>query len=142
MQPNLIANGIHLAPAICFEIAFPHQVAANIQRNTDMIITVSNDAWFGDSHGPAQHLEIARVRALEFGRPVVRATNNGITAFIDERGTITGVLPQFEEGIISKTVTTTRGITPYRYLGEIPVALLLAISIGSAWFMQRKRRQQ
>lgn len=142
VQPNLIANGIHLAPAICFEIAFPHQVAANIQRNTDMIITVSNDAWFGDSHGPAQHLEIARVRALEFGRPVVRATNNGITAFIDERGTITGVLPQFEEGTISKTVTTTRGITPYRYLGEIPVALLLAISIGAAWFMQRKRRQQ
>ncbi|MBL4630946.1 MAG: apolipoprotein N-acyltransferase, partial [Paraglaciecola sp.] len=76
-QTNIEAKGYHFAPAICFEIAFPKQISANLYHNTDFIITVSNDAWFGGSHGPAQHLEIAQARAKEFGLPVLRATNNG-----------------------------------------------------------------
>ena len=65
-QQNIQAKGYHFAPALCFEIAFPSQIASNLYANTDFIITVSNDAWFGHSHGPAQHLEIAQVRAKEF----------------------------------------------------------------------------
>ena len=57
-QRNLIANGIHIAPALCFEIAFPRQVRANLYDHTQLMLTVSNDAWFGHSHGPAQHMEI------------------------------------------------------------------------------------
>jgi apolipoprotein N-acyltransferase len=123
-QPNLLANGIHLASAICFEIAFPHQVLANIHNDTDFIITVSNDAWFGHSHGPAQHLQIARMRAKEFGIPVIRSTNNGISAFIDYRGDIIAQLPTFEVAALSATVQTGTGKTPYRYLGDLPIYII------------------
>jgi apolipoprotein N-acyltransferase len=139
-QTNLTANGINLAPAICFEIAFPRQVGANINKNTDMIITVSNDAWFGHSHGPAQHLEIARMRALEFGRPVLRATNNGITAFIDHKGEIIARLPQFEAGSISAPVTATKGATPYHLIGDIVVWLLVSLLICFALVLQKHKR--
>lgn len=138
VQPNLLANGLRLAPALCFEIAFPRQVAANVHQNTDMIITVSNDAWFGDSHGPAQHLQIARVRAKELGRPVIRATNNGISAFIDAQGQIDSRLPQFTRASLSASVSATTGFTPYRHLGDLPVGILLALSVGAAWLAQRR----
>ena len=117
-QTNLSANGIRLAPAICFEIAFPRLVNANLHQDTDFIITVSNDAWFGASHGPDQHLEIAQVRAKEFGIAVLRATNNGITAYIDESGQIISRLPQFEAGSLTASVYSTRGATPYRQFGD------------------------
>lgn len=117
-QTNLVANGIHLAPSLCFEIAFPRLLNANLHNDTDFIITVSNDAWFGASHGPDQHLEIAQVRAKEFGIPVLRATNNGITAFIDEKGDLISRLPQFEAGSLTATLYSTRGLTPYRRFGD------------------------
>ncbi|MFQ3235638.1 MAG: apolipoprotein N-acyltransferase [Paraglaciecola sp.] len=125
-QQNLLVNGYHFAPALCFEIAFPVQIAANITLDTDFIITVSNDAWFGRSHGPAQHLQIAQVRAKEFGLPVLRATNNGITAFIDHNGAIQSRLPQFETGVLSDEIQRVEGITPYRYFGN-SLAWLLAL---------------
>ena len=113
VQPNLIANGLHILPLNCFEIAFPAQLAANFTDNTDMILTVSNDAWFGDSHGPHQHFEIARMRALEFGRPLVRATNNGVTGIINHLGEVTAIAPQFEEVVLRGTVEFVTGDTPY-----------------------------
>ncbi|WNC69759.1 apolipoprotein N-acyltransferase [Thalassotalea nanhaiensis] len=118
VQPNLIANGINLAPLICFEIAFPQQLAANIRSHTDMILTVSNDAWFGASHGPDQHLEIARMRALEFGKPMLRATNNGLTAVIDHQGLITADIPQFTESVLQTQVELVRGTTPFSIWGR------------------------
>jgi apolipoprotein N-acyltransferase len=119
-QPNLKAMGRYFAPAICFEIAFPRQISANLYPNTNYIVTVSNDAWFGRSHGPAQHLEIAQVRAKEFGLPVLRATNNGITAFINHKGTIQSRLPQFEAAVLSDSIDIVEGSTPYRNWGDWP----------------------
>lgn len=136
-QQNLVANGIHLAPAICFEIAFPRQVTANINSDTDMIVTVSNDAWFGNSHGPAQHLQIAQMRALELGRPVLRATNNGITAFIDHKGKVDGRLPQFESANISAPVIATTGFTPYYHLQDFGVGLLVLVLFICAWRLRK-----
>lgn len=137
-QPNLEANGILLAPAICFEIAFPRQVMANVHSNTDMIVTVSNDAWFGHSHGPAQHLQIAQMRALELGRPVLRATNNGITAFIDHKGKITAELPQFETGSITAPVIATTGFTPYYHLQDFGVWFIVLSLFACALLLRRK----
>ena len=137
-QPNLQANSIFLAPAICFEIAFPRQVMANVYNHTDMIITVSNDAWFGHSHGPAQHLQIAQMRALELGRPVIRATNNGITAYIDHRGTVTAQLPQFEAGSITAPVIATTGFTPYYHLQDLGVWFIVLALFASALIIRRK----
>lgn len=123
-QANLETNGAYLAPAICFEIAFPQQVRANLNSKTDFIITVSNDAWFGNSHGPHQHLEIAQMRAIELGMPVLRSTNNGITAFINAQGKIISSAPQFQATAVSATLAKTSGITPYRYFGDFPLWVL------------------
>lgn len=128
-QSNLLANGFKLAPAICFEIAFPRQVLANIYADTDFIITVSNDAWFGHSHGPAQHLQIARMRAKELGIPVIRSTNNGISGYIDFNGQVVAQLPQFEVATLSAQLSTTKGTTPYRYWGDSPLYLMVLLSV-------------
>lgn len=127
VQPNLVANGLNLAPLICFEIVFPQQLAANIRPHTDMILTVSNDAWFGASHGPDQHLEIARMRALEFGKPMLRATNNGLTAVINHQGKIIADIPQFSEAVLQTTVELVNGETPYRAWGHYLDKLLMLL---------------
>ncbi|KXI29443.1 apolipoprotein N-acyltransferase [Paraglaciecola hydrolytica] len=137
-QANLRAKGYYFAPAICFEIAFPNQIAANLYEHTNFIITVSNDAWFGHSHGPDQHLEIAQVRAKEFGLPVLRATNNGISAFIDYRGQIQSRLPQFEAAVLSDTIPLVQGNTPYRLLGNWPMWLLCLLSFSAALYFKQK----
>lgn len=142
-QRNLQANGLHLAPAICFEIAFPNQIRANLHDHTDYILTVSNDAWFGHSHGPHQHLEIAQVRAKEFGIPVLRATNNGITAVIDADGRVLDQLPQFEQGVLVSRVPRYQGQTPYAKFGDLWAWLLAAMGLGLAvWLPKRNTTQQ
>jgi len=113
VQPNLLANGRNFLPLICFEIAFPHQLAANFTNDTDILLTVSNDAWFGNSHGPHQHMEIARMRAMEFGRPLIRATNTGITATVDHQGNILDIAPQFQEAVVKSDIRMVEGTTPY-----------------------------
>ncbi len=124
-----------MLPLICFEIAFPSQLSANFNNDTNLILTVSNDSWFGNSHGPHQHLDIAKMRALEFGRPLIRATNNGITAIVDQHGLVTKVLPQFEEGVLTSEVSLVSGQTPYSRWGHltqwvIPLLILLSYIIG------------
>ncbi len=129
IQPNLIANNLHILPLNCFEIAFPMQLAANFTDDTDMILTVSNDAWFGDSHGPHQHFEIARMRALEFGRPLVRATNNGVTGMINHLGEVTAIAPQFEEVVLKGTVEFVKGDTPYSQWPNLILWLMILLPL-------------
>ncbi|MCV2885943.1 apolipoprotein N-acyltransferase [Aestuariibacter sp. AA17] len=141
-QANLMANGYRLAPALCFEIAFPRQIGANLHKNSDMIITVSNDAWFGHSHGPAQHMQIAQVRAKEFGMPVIRATNNGITGIIDASGNIQSLLPQFEAAVLTDSVSLVTGNTPYRWLGDLPMWIFTFLALVSRFFFSRTSTHQ
>ncbi|MCE9679023.1 apolipoprotein N-acyltransferase [Shewanella sp. AS1] len=128
-QPNLKAKGYRLAPAICYEIAFPEQLRDNVSDETDLLLTVSNDAWFGQSNGPLQHMEIAQMRAIELGRPLVRATNNGVTAIVNPQGQITAQLPQFETGVLHASIPLVRGETLFLKWGQWPV-LLLSMSIA------------
>ena len=121
IQPNLQAKDIQILPLLCFEIAFPEQLAANYTDDTQLLLTVSNDAWFADSHGPHQHMEIARMRALEFGRPLVRSTNTGITAAVDHFGQFINQLPQFEQGVLISDIALVEGITPYAKWGRMPI---------------------
>ncbi|HEX5793627.1 MAG TPA: apolipoprotein N-acyltransferase, partial [Rheinheimera sp.] len=143
VQPNLVANGYHLLPAICFEIAFPAQIAANMTADTQLLLTVSNDAWFGDSIGPHQHLQIAQMRALEFGRPLLRGTNNGVTATVDASGAISATAPQFTETVLTDTLRLTRGSTPYSNYGDMPLFSLCGILVlGSLLYPRLRRRKR
>ncbi|MDX1695137.1 MAG: apolipoprotein N-acyltransferase [Ketobacteraceae bacterium] len=119
-QQPLMAGGASFAPFICYEIVYPEQVR-ELGSDADYLITISNDAWFGRSWGPHQHFEIARLRALELGKYLVRATNTGITAIIDHRGQVQAAIPRFEEAVLEGTIYTTIGKTPYRLWGWWPM---------------------
>lgn len=138
VQSNLIAGNTYLTPAICFEIAFPRQISANLSTQSQFILTVSNDAWFGDSHGPHQHLQIAQVRAKEFGLPVLRATNNGVTAIINHRGEITHTLEQFTAAVLSADVAIVSGQTPYRRFHDWPIFIFSLLLCGLAVFQSTR----
>lgn len=133
VQPNLRAAGYQLLAAICFEIAFPAQVRANFTTSTDFLLTISNDTWFGRSHGPAQHMQIARMRSLELARPLIRSTNNGITAVVDENGRYLGELPQFQTGVLVTRVPEVAGVTPFAAMGMwlTWVIALLVAAVGA-----------
>ncbi|MBC3764377.1 apolipoprotein N-acyltransferase [Neptunicella marina] len=141
IQPNLEANGYFLDSALCYEIVFADQVRANLQDNTDFIITLSNDAWFADSHGPAQHMEIARVRAKEFALPLIRSTNNGITALVDHKGEFIIQAPQYQEASITATLEHVKSMTPYRLLGNSLPFTLCLILLLLVYYQQKKRAE-
>ncbi|MBW4933875.1 apolipoprotein N-acyltransferase [Marinobacter sp. F4206] len=127
-QGPLQANGMSIMPFICYEVAYPDFVAFN-SRGADLLLTISNDGWFGNSIGPLQHLQIARMRALETGRYMLRGTNNGVTAIIDNRGRITETIPQFERATLRGEVFSAKGNTPYMQTGSWPVLTLALILV-------------
>lgn len=135
-QQPLLAAGATFAPFICYEIVYPEQVRS-LGKEADYLITISNDAWFGRSWGPHQHFQIARLRALELGKYLVRATNTGITAIIDHKGNVQTLIPRFEEAVLTGTIYTTEGSTPYRLLGLWPV---LGLSLLIIIVCQVRRR--
>lgn len=142
IQHSLVANGYNLTPALCYEIAFANQMLDNFNTDTHFIVTVSNDAWFGGSHGPHQHMEIAQMRALELGRPLLRATNNGVTGIVDEHGMIQSQLPQFSDGALSNTVTIVKGDTPYSYLHNKPLIFICFITFIVVLLNKLRSRKQ
>ena len=112
-----------IAPLLCYEIAYG-RLARPLAKKSDVILTVSNDSWFGHSIGPLQHFQIARVRAKEFGRMVLRGTNNGVTAVIDQNGDVVERLPQFEVGVLKSQFTAYQGQTPFMWWGDWWILLL------------------
>lgn len=127
-QPALTVDDQQIMPFICYEVAYPDFVASNA-RHTDLLITVSNDGWFGESVGPLQHFQIARMRALETGRYMLRGTNNGITAIIDYQGRIAAAIPQFTQATLRGNVYRATGNTPFMESGSWPALTLAAILI-------------
>jgi apolipoprotein N-acyltransferase len=137
-QALIEAGGIPIAAFICYEIAYAGTVRQALPA-AQLLVTVSNDAWFGDSLAPYQHLEIAQMRSLQTGRDQLFATNDGITASIDARGRIIDAIPQFETLVLTTTVQPRVGATPWVILGDTPwLWLMLILLFGSA--MMEKRR--
>ncbi len=128
-QAPLRLGDLRLAPTICYEDAYGAEQLGFLPVS-NMLINVSNDAWFGDTIAAHQHLQIARMRALETGRFMLRATNTGITAIISPRGAIVARAPQFETHVLSGRIQPYTGATPYVQLGNWPVLLICFVLIA------------
>ncbi|AXO90029.1 apolipoprotein N-acyltransferase [Pseudomonas parafulva] len=130
-QPLLQAKGYQIAPYICYEVVYP-EFAAGLAARSDLLLTISNDTWFGTSIGPLQHLQMAQMRALEAGRWMIRATNNGVTALIDPFGKITTQIPQFQQAILYGEVVPMQQLTPYLQWRSWPLAIVCLLLMGWA----------
>jgi apolipoprotein N-acyltransferase len=129
-QGWLQAADVTLAPALCYEIAYPFLVRGNLVKHNQLagiLLTISNDAWFGRSIGPLQHAEIASTRALELGRPLLRATNTGVTLVADHHGKIIKQLPQFKDGVLRSEVALVSGQTFWAQWGIWSLFLVVLI---------------
>lgn len=112
-----------IAPFICYEIVYPEFVAS-MAKESDMLITISNDAWFGDSLGPKQHMAIAQMRALETQRYLLRSTNTGITALVNHKGKIVKQLPTKQRATLTALAQTRQGSTPFMLFGLWPLFIV------------------
>jgi apolipoprotein N-acyltransferase len=121
-------------PNICYEDLFGEEIAAQLSSGKEqatILLNMSNIAWFGDSIALPQHLQISQMRSMETGRPMLRATNTGMTAVIDAHGRVAAMLDPFTRGVLAATVQGHEGLTPYSRFGNWPVVLLsLAVLIG------------
>lgn len=126
-QAPLQAAGLTFAPFICYEVVYGDLVR---HARADVLLTLTNDAWFGRSIGPLQHLQMVQMRALEMGRPFVRATSNGVTALIDSKGRIAARIPQFERAVLTGSVQGYAGLTPFARFGSWPVLLFCMMGAG------------
>ena len=137
-QPLLNVAGQRVGVSICYEDTFGEEVIEALPDAT-LLVNVSNDAWFGDSIAPAQHLQMARMRALETGRYLLRATNTGISAIIGPQGEIIGRSPQFEAHDLKGSVQGMTGMTPYARWGNWMVIMgVLVLLLGLAWLLHRR----
>lgn len=137
-QPMHVA-GQHVAVNICYEDVFGEEIIHQLPRAT-ILVNVSNDAWFGDSAAPWQHRQISQMRALETGRPMLRATNTGVTAVIDPHGRVVQQLPLFTRATLNAEVQGYAGSTPFTRWGNRIVLLLSGLLLATGAWLQRRPR--
>ena len=137
-QPALAIAGQQVAVNICYEDVFGEEIIRALPA-AGILVNLSNTAWFGRSLAQAQHLQIAQMRASETGRPMLRATNTGMTAIVDAQGNISAVLPAFETGVLRGNVHAHTGMTPYVRFGNW-LALGLMIGFGLLGLTGRRQR--
>jgi apolipoprotein N-acyltransferase len=140
-QPLMKVKGLFLGVSICFEDAFSRDIMLSIPQ-ANLLVNASNDAWFGDSLAPHQHLQMAQMRSLETGRAMVRSTNTGVSAFIDFKGRIIQQTEQFKTLSMTQTMTGRTGITPFYYFAKVQhwIAGLILIILSIGWFKTRREK--
>ena len=137
-QRPLIVDGQTMMPDICYEDLFGDEIRRGAAQAT-LLVNLTNTAWFGHSLAQPQHLQISRLRALETGRPMLRATNTGMTAAVAPDGTVIAALAPFTAGALTVTVRGTTGLTPFVRFGDAP-AIFLALALGLPAFWCRRVR--
>jgi len=141
-QPLLKAGGYSFITSICYEDAFADVYRQGL-ANAAYLVNVTNDAWFGHSIEPYQHMQIARMRALETGRYMLRATNTGLTGIISPDGKIIAQAPLFQTAVLTGEILPMGGLTPFARLGDniviYALALLLIIAIATSYFVDKKK---
>jgi len=142
-QPPLVLDGQSLALNICYEDAFGEEIATAVAPDSDgapgasILVNLSNLAWFGNTWALRQHLWISRMRALETARPVIRATNTGMTAAIGPDGQVRGLLDPAAPGVLDVEIQGAQGLTPYVRWGNGPILIWVLLGLLLAW---RRRR--
>jgi apolipoprotein N-acyltransferase len=131
-QPPLVVAGERLGITICYEDVFGAEQLRHL-ADTTLLVNVSNDGWFGESIAIPQHLQIARVRAAEAGRYLVRAANRGITAVIDPHGRVVETIEPFRPGLLRATVRGYTGATPYARVGNYLVVILALAALVAVY---------
>ncbi|OGT22296.1 MAG: apolipoprotein N-acyltransferase [Gammaproteobacteria bacterium RIFCSPHIGHO2_02_FULL_42_13] len=120
-KQNLIPfNHVYIAPYICYEIAYAGLVQGDLPQ-ANLLVTITNDIWFGKSWAAAQHLQIGQMRSLETGRYTLFVGNNGITAIITPKGNIINRLPRFQTAALTDQVYAMEGTTPWIFFGTWPM---------------------
>ena len=138
-QPAFVVAGHRVAVNICYEDAFGSELIGAAHR-ADLLVNVTNDAWYGRSIAALQHNQIAAMRAQELGRPMLRATNTGITSAIGADGREIARLPWFTEGVLEVAVEGRSGLTPYARVGDAAVLVLSAALLLGAAFVAKRRK--
>ena len=139
-QKPLMIKGHALAAAICYEVAYPNLTRRNAE-NSDFLITVSNDAWFTGTAGPLQHLQMVQMRAKENGRWFIRATNTGVTAFIDSNGHIVEQAPMDQAAVLRGELPAMQGETLYTRLSDWPILIFSGLLLLLGWFYRPRKPQ-
>ena len=135
-QPLLQLAGYKVGVSICYEDVFSSEIRRTLP-DAAMLVNAANNAWYGDSFAPHQHLQISQSRALEMGRPILRATTSGISALIDSTGHLQQISPQFEAAVITGMIQPRQGSTPYVAWGQWPLfALSLFMLLIWAYYRQ------
>ncbi|MEM8497315.1 MAG: apolipoprotein N-acyltransferase [Pseudomonadota bacterium] len=134
-QQYLRIGDLRAAALICYEAVYLDTVPQANTPPPDLLLTISNDTWFGSSFGPLQHLQMAQMRALEWGRGMVRGTNNGVSALISADGKILARTEQFQRQVLSGEIPIRSGLTPYARFGEWPIVLLCFVLLTFCGFL-------
>ena len=142
IQKPLAVKDQWVLPNICYEDLFGEEIADQLSgeaSQSTLLLNVSNIAWFGNSIALPQHLQISQMRTLETGRPMLRATNTGATAVIDQKGHVLNQLPLQSIGVLSASVQGYRGMTPYIRLGNRLIVALALLMLACGWVLRSKK---
>jgi apolipoprotein N-acyltransferase len=137
-QPPLPAAGLQLGTTVCYEDAYGSSMLP-VLRQADALVNVTNDAWFGHSTARYQHLQIGRMRALEAGRYMVRAANDGISAVIGPHGEVVARAPEFQPVVLVSKIMPMRGLTPYARVGNWLIVSLAAMALAYGLWLRNDR---
>jgi len=138
-QPLLTAGGYPFSTSICYEDAFGDEAIRGMPEAA-FLVNVTNDAWFGDSIEPHQHMQIAQMRSLETGRYMLRVTNTGVTAIVSPKGKIVTKAPLFKQAVLTGNIIPMGGMTPYARLGDHLVVLIIALFACFLYLFLKKSR--
>jgi apolipoprotein N-acyltransferase len=145
-QPLFLINRdgqtpLFAAITICYEDVFGGELASRLRNSKEpanLLINMTNLAWFGNSQAPTQQLRLSQLRSLETGLPALRATNTGITSAVGPDGKILAELPQFTQGVLKTTIQTYSGTTPYVLWGNVPILSLSCLLLALGFIRQRR----
>lgn len=124
-QPTFNVANVNVGTFICYEIAYSNLVRKALKKNAQLLLTINDDAWFGHSFALAQHLQIGQFQALATGRYLAFLSNTGLTAIVTPKGKIVATLPAFEAGVLTSTLYTGAGLTPWVYIGDDSIVIFL-----------------